>query len=75
VKCACHQSGSAANTTGITLCDLHAREFHRRIEDMRGPDDRAIWNAALDAAEAKLVGGNTSPMDVWMKQRIGLLRK
>jgi hypothetical protein len=74
MQCACQQSRND-NHAALTLCDLHAREFHRRVEDMRGPDDKAVWNAALDAAEAKLVGPNSSPFDVWIKQRLSLVRR
>lgn len=74
MQCLCQRPSNDNNAT-LTLCDLHAREFHRRVEDMRGPDDKAIWNAALDAVERVLVISNNSPIDIWIVQRIGLLRK
>jgi hypothetical protein len=34
-----------------------------------------IWNKAIDAAEGKLVGPHGSPTDIWIKQRLALVRR
>lgn len=76
MKCLCTTEGPINNAT-LVLCEMHSREFHRRLEDMRGDDDSAIWNAALDAVEKDLVNThcNLNPIDEWICSRLGLLRK
>lgn len=75
MRCACTQVGSSNASSIDALCDLHQREFQRRLANMNPTRDSEVWNAALDAAEAKLVGPNASPIDTWIKQRVSLVRR
>jgi hypothetical protein len=73
--CACHWvEVSGGLTKEFTLCDLHAREFAKRLAEM--PMPIKIWNDALDAAEGKLVArSNLSPTDKWIAETLAGLRR
>lgn len=70
--CCCTWGESGAN---MALCDLHAREFQKRVATM--PMAIKHWNDALDAVEAKLVAHNVTgnPIDEWIGHTLAELRR
>lgn len=69
MSCACQPSEP------FTLCDLHAREFQRRMDARL--DVRRIWNEALNKIEERLVPRSRfkSPTDEWISKNIHDLRR